>query len=363
MVETLAPGALSVATVDGDKRGFASVQRVVQRLLAKSPALYDSITTRTVIEVIRSSRDKVERVQLEISTTTITYRLIAVPVLGPTGLAHAVQFWLGRADEEVDPPRRAFGMTWDLDTQTMLQSDAMAEMFGRDRDGHGASATSIAELFHRASRLDRHGELLALLYHPKQGDTLQFDVVAGQLPRQWRVTVRARDDKHTRGAWWLWEDVTEESLSPKWPTLEQFGLREAHRRAGNYLAVVQLAHTSITHWLTDPAPWIRWDGLTRPVDVFHPEDRARLRRVAHSIRTGVSIEMTVRLLNYDGGYTPTTLMMYPYPGCPDRQLVITQFAVAADDTVVVVDDQWCLSPSGRTMRSRPYGHIPNIGSR
>ncbi|MEV0032794.1 hypothetical protein [Nocardia sp. NPDC050793] len=198
---------------------------------------------------------------------------------------------------------------------------------------------SIAELFYRLSLFDRHAEVLDLLYDPIPGEKLQIDAtvgpgaVAGTAAR-WRITMRARDDERTRGAWWLIEDITSDDSPTRWPTLEYVGLREAHRRAGTHLAIVQLAYTSISHWLTDPAPWIRWDYLFHPVDVFHPDDRGRLTALGDRLRAGETAGITVRALNYAGGHTPTLLMLYPYPGYSTRQLVIGQLVRAASDVPV-----------------------------
>lgn len=359
-VETLAPGEISVATVDGEKRGFASVQRVLQRLLTKSPALYDSINTQGILEVIGTARARAEGVELDIPTTSGVHKLVARPVLGPTGGVHGVQIWLGPTTSElgssldtaelgsglhiaelgssldaaVSAPPAAVGMVWDLATQTLHQPSVMTELSGIAAEEH-VPQTSVAELFQRASQFDRHGEVLPLLYAPEVGGKLQFDMTLGHRsagrPRQWRVTVRARADEQLRGAWWLLEDVTPETATPTWPTLEQVGLREAHRRAGTYLAVVQAAHASIAHWLTDPAPWLRWDYLFRPVDVFHPDDRGRLRDTAERIRSGYSIDLTVRTLDYAGGYTPTRMLLSPCPGYAEHDLVIGQLVLAIDD--------------------------------
>ncbi|MBO0854351.1 MAG: hypothetical protein J2P18_11335, partial [Nocardia sp.] len=133
-------------------------------------------------------------------------------------------------------------------------------------------------------------------------------------------------------------------------TLEQVGLREAHRRAGTHLAVVQLDHGTISHWLPDPAPWIRWDYLFQPTDVFHPEDRDRLRELDARVRGGDTAGITVRTLNYPGGYTPTSMLLYPYPGYSVRQLSIAQLTLA--------DDLRVPEPPGRGVpgSARPVGY-------
>ncbi|WP_228002928.1 GAF domain-containing protein [Nocardia australiensis] len=325
-IETLTPDVMSVASVGDTPRDFAGWQRVLQRVLSKTPALYDSLTTATLTEVIQSARDQAEEVDLAISTSVGQHRLLLRPVLGPAGDVHAVRLWLGPADAAVPEPSPAVGVIWELGSQTIEQPTGITRLAGSSAEQY-VPRMSIAELFHRVSTFDRHAEVLDLLYSPQAGEKLQFDTTLAHGPAgsgRWRVTMRARDDDRTRGAWWLIEDITSEAVPSAWPTLERIGLREAHRRAGTHLAVIQLEHTSISHWLTDPAPWVRWDYLFRPVDVFHADDRARLRELSGRLQTGDSVGVTVRALDYGGGYTPTSLLLYPYPGYSSRPLAIAQ---------------------------------------
>jgi hypothetical protein len=211
-----------------------------------------------------------------------------------------------------------------------------------------APAMSIAELFHRWTGFDRHGEVLDLLYDPTPGASLQFVVTAGVSAR-WLVSMRARDDRRTRGAWLLIENAGQADSDAQATTLERVALREAHRRAGTHLGVLQVEHASISHWLTDPAPWVRWDNLASPVEVFHPDDRAQLAGVAERLRSGAAATVTVRVLNHCGGYTPAALSLYPYPGYSARHLAIAEFArpTPAEEVVPVkpvraaVGRPWC----------------------
>ncbi|MDO3648253.1 GAF domain-containing protein [Nocardia mangyaensis] len=330
-VETLAPRTMSVAAVGGEPRAFASLRRVLQRVLTRTPAVYDSITTRGVVDIVEAVRQQGTGMDRELPTSAGLHLVRARPVLGPTGGVHAVHLWIGPAGA-VTPPPSAVGAVWDLGDQTVHQPMAMSTLRGVSADEH-VPTMSIAELFHRAAVFDRHSEVLDLLYDPGPGDKLQFDVAvapragraAGPLGR-WRVAARSRE----RGAWLLIEDISEQPAPPAWPTLEQVGLREAHRRAGTHLAVIQLAHTSISHWLTDPASWVRWEYLYRPVDVFHPDDRDRLVTVCDSIRAGETVDVTVRTLGYSGCYLPTWLRLYPYPGFSRSQLVIGELRLVDD---------------------------------
>lgn len=331
-IETLAPGTLSVASVGDAPREFAGWQRVLQRLLAKAPALYDTLTTSVVIAAVLRARGRAEEVEQLISTGSGPYLLRIRPVFGLGGDVHAVRLWLGPVTVPTPEPAPAVGGVWDLGSQTLALPSGITSLPGISAEEY-APTMSIAEFFARMTDFDRHAEMLDLLYDPKSGETLQSDVTVPGLsgpPGRWRISIRARDDEQTRGAWWLIEDISAGAVPASWPTLERVGLLEAHRRAGTHLAVVQLEHTSISHWLTDPAPWIRWDYLFRPVDAFHPDDREQLAGVGGRLRSGGTAGVVVRVLNYSGGYTPTSLLLYPYPGYSSQQLAIAQLVRVTD---------------------------------
>ncbi|WP_330257117.1 DUF5593 domain-containing protein [Nocardia sp. NBC_00565] len=351
-IETLTPEAMSVASVGEAPREFADWQRVLQRLLARTPALYDSLKTRSLVDALRAARDGAEDVDLTIQTGSGPHLLRIHPVFGPGGDVHAVRLWMGSATATCPVLPAAVGAIWDLGTQTIQQPIGATRLTGNSAEQY-APVMSIAELFHRISGFNRHAEVLDLLYSPKPGDKLQFDVTVHdgpERPGRWRITIRARDDDRTHGAWLLIEDVTSDNEFSEWPTLERVGLREAHRRAGTHLAILQTERASISHWLTDPAPWIRWDYLFRPVDVFHPDDRIRLVGLTDRLQSGDTAGVTVRALNYGGGYTPTSLLLYPYPGYPSRQLAIAQLVRVADDVPML--------ESGRDAQESPQGQAP-----
>ncbi len=345
-IETLTPDAMSVASVGEAPREFAGWPRVLQRLLAKMPAVYDSLTTARLAAAMQAARDQAEDVDLRIPTRSGIHELKIRPIFGPAGDVHAIRLWLGPTAAQTPELCAAVGAIWDLNSQTIQQPIGVTRLSGSAPEEY-VPRMSIAELFHRMSAFDRHAEVLDLLYDPKPGDKLQFDVTvahsSGRTGR-WRITIRARDDERTRGAWWLIEDVSSDDQPASWATLERVGLREAHRRAGTHLAVVQLEHTSISHWLTDPAPWVRWDYLFQPIDVFHPDDRVRLIEISDRLRQGETAGVTMRALNYGGGYTPTSLLLYPYPGYSTRQLAIAQLVRVADDVPVLEPHQQAVEP-------------------
>ncbi|WP_210741868.1 GAF domain-containing protein [Nocardia veterana] len=336
-IETLTSEWMSVASVGDSPREFGAWQRVLQRHLAKMPAVYDGLNTAGIADAINLARSRAEDVEIRIGTRAGPHRLLVKPVFGPAGDVHAIRLWIGPASAHVPPLRPAIGVIWDLASQTLQQPGGVSDLSGVTPEEY-VPRLSIAELFNRMSGFNRHAEVLDLLYSPVPGARMQFESTVrfeGQRPARWRLTIRARADERTTGAWLLIEDVSSDDQPAAGPTLEQVGLREAHRRAGTHLAIVQLEYASISHWLTDPAPWVRWDYLFRPVDVFHPDDRERLVRLDERLRAGDTVGMTVRALNYGGGYTPTSLLIYPYPGYSTRQLAIAQLVRAVDDVPVV----------------------------
>ncbi len=334
-VETLTPTVMSVATIGDAPRGFANLQRVVQRLLAKQPGIHDAITTHGVIDIVESTRVHKQEVDREFATGSCRYRIVSQPVLGPGSDVYAVRFWIGSSGA-TPAQRPTFGLVWDRTTQTIRHSQTASA------DSSQAAATqpcalSIAELFHNARDFDRHEEVLETLYNPVPGGRLQFDLTtaddSGRTSR-WRNTIRIADENPTGLTRWLAEDVTSPAVPPAGTSLEQRGLKEAVRRAAKYIAVVELAHTSISHWLTDPAPWIRWARLNRPADAFHPDDRHELAHAADRIQAGDSTEITLRTLNHRGGYTQTRVLLYPFPGRSSRHVAIGELTPAVPESTL-----------------------------
>ncbi|GEM33153.1 hypothetical protein NN3_41600 [Nocardia neocaledoniensis NBRC 108232] len=333
-VETLTPEAIAVASVGAESRAFASCERVLQRLLGKNRALYDVLTTRDLVHLIASARDHAEDADLRFATGAGEQRLLVRTVPGPSGDVHAVRLWLGPALARVPALPAAAGLVWDLPSQVIHQPTGIRHLTGSGAEEY-APRLSVAELFQRVSKFDRHVEVLDLLYAPRTGQKLQFEAtVASRTGRRgvWRITVRARSDAQTRGAWLLVEDLTADAEPLTWSALDHFGLREAHRRAGTHLAIMQLDQGTISHWLTEPAPWVRWSGLFEPTDVFHPDDRVRLQALAGRLGPGDATEITVHTLARDGGYAPTELLLYPYPGYSAVELTIAQL-VAAENVI------------------------------
>jgi hypothetical protein len=329
-VETLSPPDMSVATIGEAAREFANLQRVVQRLLAKQPGIHDAINSQRLIGAIEATRSRKRQVDREYAARSHRYRLTARPVLGPGGDVHAVRFWLGPTGE-VPELRLALGLLWDRNTQTIRHSQTASA--DRSHAAMPSGTLSIAELFHQACDFDRHDEVLETLYNPKPGARLQFELSTAHKSGRtilWRNTIRMADDS-TGLVRWLAEDVTPLVATPTVTSLERRGLKEAVRRAAMYVAVVELADTSISHWLTDPAPWIRWARLSRPTDAFHPDDRHELAHAADRILAGDTTEVTLRTLNHRGGYSLTNVVLYPFPGPSSRHAAIGELTPAAPE--------------------------------
>ncbi|WP_280453323.1 GAF domain-containing protein, partial [Nocardia cyriacigeorgica] len=173
-IETLAPEAISVASVGDAPRDFADWRRVMQRQLAKVPALYDGLSSRALIDAIRLAVDGGEEVDSMVPTSSGPHRLLIRPVFGPEGDVHAVRLWAGPESAPVPELRPAVGAIWDLDSQTIQQPSGVTGLSGVAPEEY-VPRLSIAEFFHRISAFDRHAEVLDLLYSPEAGDKLQVD--------------------------------------------------------------------------------------------------------------------------------------------------------------------------------------------
>ncbi|MFE3029527.1 hypothetical protein ACFXG3_35860, partial [Nocardia tengchongensis] len=63
-VETLTPEALTVASVGGSPRDFAAWQRVLQRQLAKTPALYEGLTAAGITDSVQATYEQASEIGL-----------------------------------------------------------------------------------------------------------------------------------------------------------------------------------------------------------------------------------------------------------------------------------------------------------
>jgi hypothetical protein len=339
MVETLAPDIQTVVSVGGEPRDFAPLDRSVKRLteyLKSIPDSHNPMVQRKVRHAVDTARRTGNPFEQTLTIAAAQYLLLALPVPGPNRQVHAVQFWLGphTGIKRHPSPRRAAGVVWDLPRQVICQPIDSARLSGVPDDEY-VPEVSIAEIFDRASQFDRHQQVLDLIYNPAPGDKTQFEVTVPHMEgilMRWQVSIRARDDDQCKGAWWMWEDITSDQHPPRYPTLEQVGYRAVHRNAGTHVAVVMVAYSTIPYWLTDPAPWIRWNYLSKPTDVFHPDDRRRLWELAAQLEPGQDAEVVVHTLTYEGDYAPTRILLSPYPGyTTGRRLMIGQFMPADAD--------------------------------
>lgn len=333
--ETLTPNAMSVASVGAEPRAFANPQRVLQRLLSKLPAVQRHLTVQRVLDTIATTRRRGVDDDRVVLTAEAAYTLATRAVLGPGGVVHAVRLWIGPSAGLCEPSP-AFGAVWDLRSQTIQQPPPMvAPLPGLAPEDYKARMT-LAELFHLASAFDRQDEVLDLLYHPAPGRRLQFDLAAthpsGSI-LHWRNTIRLPDDVRSGIAHWLVEAVTPTTPPRPVPDIGQRGVRDALRRAGIHLAVIQTAYASIGYWLSDPAPWIRWGGLSDGSEVFHPRDRVMVAGTVRRLSAQTSTDLAVRTLNHGGGYGLTRLRLYPCAPGGDPELAIGELSRDADSAV------------------------------
>lgn len=337
VAETLDPATpMTIVSVGGRPRDFTRRERVVHDALVKGglvkgglerpPTLDMKLFVGKAFDDARESRHTVER---KIPDTPLT--AICIPVPGPFGDAHAVQGWIGNLrDTEPPPPRPAAGVVWDFDKQMIIQPIESIRLSGVPDDEY-VREVSLAEIIERGEKVAHVERLLEVTQNPPiPGDYMRFPVSVPHLKGHtmtWQVTLRSRDDEQCRGSWWMWEDMTSETNTPQYPTLEDVGYQAVHRRAGIHVAVVNLESATIPHWLTEPAPWIKFRYLNTPTEVFHPGDRARISAHVKNPRN----ELVVRTLLPELGYTHSRLILTPFPGLSEnRQLMIAQVERDAD---------------------------------
>ena len=334
MAEALDPALpMTVTSIGGSPKPFASLERAVKKALSDAglPNAKPDIRS-SALDALRDAYATNSSIERELPEAQGLW-IFGVPVPGPCDTAPAVQGWIGRPDEHEPPKLRpAAGVAWDYNKKMIIQPIESIRLSGVP-DAEYVREVSLAEIIERGENVGQVTELLDFTQTPPvAGKSLQFQVnvphSAGHVMR-WQVNIRSRNDDQAQGSWWMWEDVTSSENQPAYATLEDIGYRAAHRRAGIYIAVLHPESATIPHWITDPAPWVKWRYLRHPSDVFHPHDRPRIRALAAAAdRTD---EIVVATLLPGLGYSRSRLLLTPYPGLTgNRQLMIAQIERESD---------------------------------
>ncbi|MBF6327491.1 GAF domain-containing protein [Nocardia transvalensis] len=239
----------------------------------------------------------------------------AVPIAGPDGCVHGVQFWVG-GDDPPQPPPVAPLLLDSNSRRTQVLSAGLGPAFD-----HGRSVWFGAESFEHVERFDGALDLVATVSRAAPG-------------ARWlgEVSVRARDGLRTlllatrniTGDRYRWRgllaDVTD-SVPPQGKSFEATTVDAlVSTNPGLYLAVVDTARVRLIRWISAPVPGLRWAGDTDERTMPHPGDRARILAARSDILAGMPFRAVpgLRLAAVDGGWLTVDAEVSPLPyGPPD----------------------------------------------
>lgn len=320
LIETLVPGQMNIVAKGGHPRSIDE-SLSLQRLSPDSKIVVDAFLMRAHA----SGRRHEEFVEVRRRATTVTIRLLAHPVLGPTGAVHALQLWIGPAEVEPTPPRTASAVSWLLDKGVIAQTLEASMMSGVAPEDHVPERTP-PEYYAKSIRFDDTAGLFALCLAPSEGGTWEgsFSVLHadGHIMR-WHCHARACLEPDEVGVRVLWHDVTD-TVEPDRPILDVLARQRGIEALGIYPALLVPRRGYLAMWLCDtPAPWVKWRDVSSGEDVFHPDDRSSL-VAAHARLVGGTghEELTVRVRSIDAPWTPTRIRISSYPGDLGEHLAV-----------------------------------------
>ncbi|AYJ50832.1 GAF domain-containing protein [Rhodococcus sp. P1Y] len=322
LIETLMPGEMNVVAKGGHPRSLReslSLQRLSpDPRIAVEPFLVRALT---------AGRRYEEQTEIRSRAGSTTFRLLAEPVMGPTGAVHALQLWIAPTDRDVSPPRRASGVSWLLHKGVIAQTLEASMMSGVEPTDHVPERTP-AEYYAKSIRFDDTEGLFALCLAPSEGDSWEgsFSVLhADGRVMRWHCHARACLEPEEVGVRVLWHDVTD-TVAPDRPILDVLARRRGMDARGIFAALLVPRQGYLAMWLSDtPAPWVRWRDVSSGDDVFHPDDLAVIsdshRRL---LEGGDHEEVTVRTRGSEGTeeWVATRMRISTYPGDLGEHLAV-----------------------------------------
>ncbi|GAB2689174.1 DUF5593 domain-containing protein [Nocardia thraciensis] len=300
LIETLAgPETWSVLAVGTAPRQWKSLARTVPARLLPLVAAARA-TGRTVERELPKSRHSWSRQPAR-----------AVPVAGPDGCVHGVQFRAGGAAPR--PPVAPFLL--DARTRrTEVLSAGLGPAFDR-----GRSVWTGAESFEHIERFDGGLDLVATVSKAEPGSRWSGTCTVRTPVGLRTLLIAARNAADDPQCWrGLLADVTE-SVPPQGKSFEAATVDTlVNTNPGLYLAVVDTARVRVIRWISDPIPGLRWTGDTDERTLPHPDDRARILAARDDLRSGVPVCTIagLRLAATDSDWLTVDVEVSPLPSGP-----------------------------------------------
>jgi len=349
LLETLQAGQPTVVASEGRSRSRSSLARALKsRLGGKSAAqLWNEIVA--TVERVRVQSTTVEVI---VDIANRATRIAAHPVTGIDGVVHGVQLLVADARLVSPPigPERAVAIIFEPQTRSVvIRPDIAASVI----DAGERTSFTLPELFRHIHVDDSLAMITTLLARPQNtGDTWDGLMTArmGNDDIRLHAVLSATDDARWRG---LVHIVNDDHGAP--PTLETAALTALGTVTPHTaLALIDITHSRLVRWLTDPVPGIQWKGTVDNRDTPHPADVERIFVAAREIYTDRAARVAVdniRLRRVDGGWTVVDAVCSILPSADARDnespLALVHFTIKGhrdDPDPVPSSDQGRPSP-------------------
>lgn len=231
-------------------------------------------------EIVEAAHDNAVRVDRKLPPTRSRKDgnyASAIPIIGPSGLVHGVQLWVGATPMD-DAVRQATGFRY---SSTNRFIEVVPELFPwlAPENMPDRKQWRLPDAFAVVDRFDRAMDLILLTLGP--GEDLRWEgqvsvrVTGGEI-RNMQIALRNGVDDNATAWAGLVHDITD--IAPPEPapldTATLAALRNHDVRT--HLALVDTEQIRIIRWITDPIPGIQWRGLVDNRATPHPEDLTRI---------------------------------------------------------------------------------------
>lgn len=325
LIETLGPGGTpTVVARQGRPRPWAALPRMADnRLLAEK--------VRAVVAGVAESARPITLVLPPRRGRRV--RVLGHPVLGPSGVVHAVQIWAGDLDAEPAPPRRVAAFTWSAASRLIELGLELNEPYV-DAALAGHRTLTAPEAFRCIAQLDDAMTLVAKALEPAPEDRWDGSATlrTAQGPRTAHLAMRsmpAPQQQFWRG---LIHDVSD-AVPAGQPTLDAAALAAlAAREPPTAIAIMDVAQARLLSWITDPLPGIQWKGIVDNRDTPHPDDVVRIFQNFKRLRDGAATQVeipAVRLRRLAGGWTVVDARVTVIPKTAGPLVVLAELTPVA----------------------------------